>query len=369
MGGAALIAALALALGSIAWHAGTAVAALVQPRKRRRVCWPERLPAISILVPVRSPAPALELACSSLARLDYPCFEVVLCAAQDDGDAVAAIRTWTEKDDRFRACLTTVAQASSKETLLAAGADSARHGLLLLSDDNVLSSQTRLQALLAYRQAGYGLVSSGVLGGHGANFWAAVDGAFMNGQFGRLQAAGDAIGLSHATGKSMLVSRFDFQRALPLPHGETSLCEDAELQRRLESMGVRATLCHERLVQPLGRRSAGDVWHRHVRWATCRRRHAPLMFAWELAGSSPVAALAGAMAGLELGLGAITGLWVLAALLAIDWAFAAALGCRPGVRHAAAWTMREVLTIPIWLAALPRQRRVVWRQRVFHASS
>ena len=41
-----------------------------------------------------------------------------------------------------------------------------------------------------------------------------------------------------------------------------------------------------------GRRSFGEVWHRHLRWATCRRQFAPLLFGLELITSAPVAVLA-----------------------------------------------------------------------------
>jgi ceramide glucosyltransferase len=355
----------ALVVAAVAWSASTSVAALLQPLKRRLVDWPDNAPPLSVIVPVRAPAPALQACVTALARLDYPAFEVILCAASDDRESARLVQDAATTDSRIRICLPAVTTAANpKVALLAAAMKEAQHDLLLMTDDNVIGGPTRVQTQLAYRNAGFGLVSACTFGMAPENFWSEVDGAFMNGHFARLQRAGDAVGLSYATGKSMLVSRHELLQSGGIATAGRTLCEDAALQQQLRRRGQRATLSHEPLVQPLGRRDFAEVWHRHLRWAVCRRRHAPLLFTGEALLSAPVAALAAGASGLGFGIGfALACLAAMALLLGIEWTFLVLARCQPSWRFPAAWLAREALTLPLWLAALAPHRIVVWRQR------
>ena len=366
IGGITILGMLAVVAATLAWNAGTATAALLQPRKRRQVGWPEDIPPISIIVPVRAPAPALPACAKSLASLDYPDFEVILCAEDDDVDAVELTKRTASEYRQFTACnLAIPATANPKVALLEAGIQKARHDLLLLSDDNVVSKPNRLRTLVAYRNAGYGLVSTCVLGSEAQNFWGDVDRAFMNGHFARLQCAGDSIGLSFATGKSMLLSRADLLRSGGIGSIGATICEDAKLQRQLEAIGTTTTLSHDRILQPIGLRTFNEVWHRHLRWSMCRRQYAPLLFVAEAILSAPVASVSAAIAGVGLNVGFAPGFVATAAmLLAIEWAFLRISGATPGWRFPAIWLAREALSLPLWLAALSPRRTVVWRARV-----
>lgn len=366
IGGSTILEVLAVVTATLAWNVGTAIAALLQPRKGRHVGGrPEALPPISIIVPVRAPAPALPACARSLASLDYPDFEVILCAEDDDVAALELTKQAASKYRRFTLCDSPVASTvNPKAALLDAGIQKARHDLLLLSDDNVVSTSNRLRTLIAYRNAGYGLVSTCVLGSEAQNFWGDVDRAFMNGHFARLQCAGDSIGLSFATGKSMLLSRADLRRSGGIGSIGATGCEDAKLQRQLEAIGTRITLSHDRIMQPIGLRTFSEVWHRHLRWTMCRRQYAPLLFVGEAILSAPVASISGSVAGVGLGVGFAPGFVASATvLMAIEWAFLRISGASPGWRFPAIWLTREVLSLPLWFAALRPRRTVVWRAR------
>ena len=369
IGGITILGILAIAAAAITWNAGTTIAALAQPRKRRQIAWPEVTPPISIIVPVRAPAPALTACAKSLALLDYPDFEIILCAEDDDADAIELTQRTALEYEQFTACSSRIsATANPKAALLDAGIQKARHDLLLLSDDNVVSPPNRLRTLVAYRNAGYGLVSNCVLGADARNFWGDVDRAFMNGHFARLQCAGDLIGLSFATGKSMFLSRADLQRSGGVGSIGATLCEDAELQRQLGAAGVRTALSHDRLLQPIGLRTFSEVWQRHLRWAMCRRQYAFLFFVGEALLSAPVASISAAIAGASLNVGFAPGLAAAATtLMAIEWAFLRISGAAPGWRFPAFWLTREMLALPIWFAALSRRRTVIWRTRLMNA--
>lgn len=362
---AAVASGLALWLLALGWHAGTMAAALAQPRKRKRIDWPRSTPAVSVIVPVSSSAPALVRCATSLAQLDYPKVEVLLCSAEGDRAAAEAIATTRQQHPSLRACFVAPASVTNpKSGLLAATIPHAAHDLLLLTDDNVVSTPLRIQTHLAYHEAGYGLVSACVLGEAPENFWGAIDAAYMNGHFARLQLAGDAIGLSFSTGKSILVSKEALARSGGYAAAGETMCEDAIVQRDLRATGQRVTLTHEPVRQPIGRRRLADVWHRHLRWASCRRRHAPLLFAAELCVSVPVAALAGGAVSAAAGAGFATGLaGTVGLLLTLEWGFLALARWPIGRWYPAAWLVRELLAIPLWFAALLPRQRVLWRDR------
>jgi len=363
--------ALALCLLSVAWTGSTILAALVRPWTRRRGARWVSLPPVSVVVPVSAPAPGLAACVASLARLDYPDHEVLLCAASDDGAAVRAIVAMRRKHPSIRTCVVApVPLDNPKSGLLAVAVREARHDLLLLTDDNVVSAATRIQDHLAHRDAGHGLVSAAALGESSENLWAAVDEAFMNGRFARLQLAGDAIGLTFTTGKSILVSRAALDASGGYAAAGDTLCEDAIVQQGLAAIGVRAALGDAPVRQPLGRRTLAEVWHRHLRWAGCRKRHVPLLFAAELVVSAPVAAIAGGIAAASLGAGFVIGAAGTAgALMAMEWAFLALARWPLDGRFPAAWLVREALSLALWFAALAPRRRVVWRDQTFVAGA
>ena len=140
-----------VALGSafwlltLGWHVSTMAAALAQPRKRR-VHRSISHPSVSVIVPVSSAAPALARCAASLAELDYPKVEVLLCAAEGDFAAAKAIVAAEQAQPGLRACVVKPAAIENpKSALLAAAIPIATHELLLLTDDNVVSSPLRIQ--------------------------------------------------------------------------------------------------------------------------------------------------------------------------------------------------------------------------------
>ncbi|WP_296340626.1 glycosyltransferase [Reyranella sp.] len=362
------LASIALWVLATGWLLGTLGAALSQPLKRLRL---NRIPSpspalpVSLIVPVSSPAPALSQCATSLAALDYPALEIILCCDEADRAAATAIEAAVQRHPTLKSrAVAPVALGNPKSALLAAAVPLAAHDLLLLSDDNVVSSSQRIAEHLAVRAAGHGLVSACALGEAAESFWGEVDAAFMNGQFARLQCAGDAVGLSFSTGKSMLVSRRDLLASGGFAPSGNTMCEDAVVQRQLVRSGQKVALTAEPVRQPIGRRDFGEVWHRHLRWATCRRQYAPLLFGLELIASAPVAVLAGGAAAGSLGLGFASGASATAVIfLGAEWIFLRLAGWPTGRAFPAAWAARELLAPVLWLAALLPRRRTYWRNR------
>jgi ceramide glucosyltransferase len=252
---------------------------------------------------------------------------------------------------------------SAKVDAMMGGAAAARHDLLLFYDDDVLVDPGHLSRLVAQQAERVGMVSSAAVGIRPENFWAELELAFMNGQFARLHLASDFLGISGALGKSMLMRPADIARAGGLPRTGGDCCEDAALTENLRRTGLRTVLGDLPVRQPIGRQGFGDVWRRHRRWLSCRRKYIPAVFAAEALFSAPVACVAAAVACQGFGFDPFAGAVVTAAIwCAVDsllvllgrwhWSFATPL----------AWLVREVLFLPLWASAL-FARTVLWYGR------
>ncbi len=361
----ALVAA-ALWAVSLGWLAGTWSFALLQPLRRGAAPSPAQLPPVSIIVPTsamenaRTRADRLA-AISSLLEVEAPASEIVVCI--DRGEPSAELRE-AFPTDRVR-MVATGAQSgtNAKVDALASGVRAARHDFVLFSDDNVLLDRHHLARLLAQWGGDVGLVSAAAIGTAPANLWGELDLSLMNSQFARLHLAGDFLGQGGAMGKSILLRRTDLERAGGLSATGRDCCEDATLTRNLAACGLRAVLGDRPVRQPVGRRRFSEVWRRHRRWLSCRRKYIPATFACEALLSAPVACVAGAVACAGVGCAPLIGALVTAALwCAIDCLFILANRWHFGPLTPLAWLVRELIFLPIWASAL-FARTVEWHGR------
>lgn len=364
-----VIAALALAGGSVAWWAVTAVLAVQESRSGPRGeighATVDGSEGVSVIVPVASPAPELGACVRSLLAMQYSPLEILLVASADDPAAIGTIEGQAAAAPGRVRCLVVRPEASPnpKVGLLAAAVGQAAHDILLFTDDNATSPPTRVQSHLRRLAEGYTLVSAVAVGVGATNFAGQVDAAFMNGYFSRLQLAGSALGLAGVMGKSMMIRRADVEQSGGLlPTGRT-LCEDSALQKQIERAGGRTALSAEPMQQVIGAKSANQVWARHRRWCFCRRTQATGVFVAELAVSATVASVAGAIGTAGLGWPWWAGVSaVVAPLYLIEVAFLRAMRWPIGVRYPLVWLMREALVLPLWVAAVGGGR-VAWRAR------
>src|SRR4029077_5784721 len=74
-----------------------------------------------------------------------------------------------------------------------------------------------------------------------------------------------------AQGKTMLWRREDLERAGGIEALGKEVAEDAAATKIVRGAGLKVRLVDRPLAQPLGRRSASEVWHRQLRWARLRR--------------------------------------------------------------------------------------------------
>lgn len=113
--------------------------------------------------------------------------------------------------------------------------------------------------------------------------------------------------------------------------------------------------------QPLGPRSAREVWTRQIRWARLRRVTFPLFFAPEILSGVALPLIAGAYAAVMSGLSVAAVVGVLLVLwYGSELALARTAGWHMSVRLPLAMLVRDCLILPMWAYAWIG-RNVVWR--------
>ena len=203
-------------------------------------------------------------------------------------------------------------------------------------------------------------VCSPAVGGHPVGFFAELECAFLNTYAARWQYAADSVGSGFAQGKSMLlrrdlIARFGGLRALAV-----DLAEDAAVTKIVRAAGLRVRLTDAPFLQPLGRRSIGDVWRRQVRWARLRRGSFKFWFALEIltGGFLPLVLLATLVA-----TGTLTAAAALACVVAwyaVEAALARTAGWPLTWRSPAAWMLRDLMLPVVWISGWVGAR-FVWR--------
>src|SRR5262245_55911385 len=128
----------------------------------------------------------------------------------------------------------------------------------------------------------------------------------------------------------------------------------------VRDLGLRVRLVDAPFEQPLGYRSAGEVWARQLRWAQLRQASFRQYYALELlAGSlAPLAAAAYVVAALRLPLGSIIA--VAAVWYGSEAALARAAGWHLSLRSPAAFILRDILLPLVWIGG-GLGRVFVWR--------
>src|SRR5262249_6817121 len=149
-----------------------------------------------------------------------------------------------------------------------------------------------------------GLVSAPPVGSHPGSVWAELECTFLNTHQARWQYTADGVGMGFAQGKTMLWRRRDLEAAGGIWALASEAAEDAAATKVVRAAGLRVSLPDRAFLQPLGVRSAWQVWSRQVRWARLRRSSFPGYFALEIFSglAAPLLGLGVAASALDLDL-------------------------------------------------------------------
>jgi ceramide glucosyltransferase len=251
-----------------------AVFLVLSPERRRRA---GPTPPITILKPVKGDEEGLYENLASLARQDYPAYEILVGAEDALDPALEVARSVQADHPAARIHI----QAGSrrlglnpKVNLLAALAERAHHDHLLVSDSNVRVQPEYLRETAAeLRDDSVGLVTNLVVGDEADCLGGALESLQLSSfvasaaSFARVVARRACV-----IGKSMLFRRSDFERLGGFWSVRNVLAEDYLIGRAFELAGYRVALSPH-VINTVNRGWTAERFaNRHLRWAQMRRR-------------------------------------------------------------------------------------------------
>jgi ceramide glucosyltransferase len=230
-------------------------------------------------------------------ELDYPDFEILFCVATAQDAVLPLVQNLIAENPCTRVKLLIGDERVSPNPKLnnvLKGWRAAHHDWIIIADSNVLMPRDYIQQLFASWRADTGLVASPPIGCRPQGFWAEIECAFLNTYQARWQYLVDSFGFGFAQGKTMLWRRADLDRAGGIAALAKEVAEDAAATKIVRDAGLKVRLIDQPLAQPLGRRSAAEVWNRQLRWARLRRASFLLYFLPEIfsGGVLPLIAVA-----------------------------------------------------------------------------
>ena len=343
---------------AVATSVQLASTAIAQYRCRRRNAphpLPNPVPPVTLLRPVCGIERFVTETLGSSFALDYPRYEIIFCVARAEDPVVPIVRRLIDGNPRVPARLLIGDEsisANPKLNNLVKGWAAAQHQWIVTADSNVAMPPNSLQRLLARWRHDTGLVCSMPVASRPENFWAELECAFLNTLQARFEYVSEALGFGFAQGKTMLFRRDLVERAGGFRVLAAETAEDAAATKMVRTLGRHVHLVDNPFEQPLGRRSAAEVWSRQLRWARLRKMSFPLLFLPEIFLGSALPSLALALAAAHYGV-SLPG--SISALLVIWFGAEAALAWRAGWRLSpllpAAFLVRDMVLPFLWVAA------------------
>ena len=349
-------AAAAFCIFTTAIHLASTLAAIIRCRAPAAHL-PARHPApgVSLVRPICGIENHVEETLASAFALDYPRYEIVLCVASAQDPVVPLARRLIAAHPGVPARLLVGNEKISdnpKLNNIYKGWREAAHEWIVLADSNVFMPSDYIQRLLAAWRPGTGLVCSPPVGGRPDGFWAELECAFLNTYQARFQYSVDTFGFGFAQGKSMLWNRNVLERAGGIRALGSQLAEDAAATKVVRSAGLEVRLVDAPFEQPLGHRSAAEVWRRQVRWARLRRTSFKACFMPEVVSGAVWPIAAAALVAVQSDLPLLTVPAVAALWYGSEAVLAWAAGWHLTARSPLAWALRDLLLPVVWLNGL-----------------
>jgi ceramide glucosyltransferase len=266
---------LLLGAGGLAF---TTLAQLLTHRKlaaRARRSRSTALPPITILKPLKGLDEGLYENLASIARQDYPAFEIIF-GLDDPSDPALAVALQVRRDfphvpirivaRRGRGAL------NPKIANLLNMVELAQHDCVLISDSNVWVDPGYLAATATeLGQPNVGLVSNVIVGRGEVSFGALLENLQLSSFVIAGVCFGDALGHPIVVGKSMLLRRSELERIGGLGTMADVMAEDYVLGRRYHEAGLSVVLSAHPVYTHNRNWDLARFVARHVRWAQLRR--------------------------------------------------------------------------------------------------
>lgn len=327
--------------------AAMAIAAFRCRARPRTLPVPPGAPPVSIVRPLRGLETFSEETLRSSFMLDYPSYEILFCVQCANDPVIGLVETLIAAHPHVPARLLIgddYVSVNPKLNNCVKGWDAARYDWVVLADSNALLPPDYVQTMLAAFREDTALSISMPIGSRPKGFWAEVECAFLNTFQARWQYGAEAVGIGFAQGKNMMWRREVLERAGGIRALGAEIAEDAASTKIIRAQKMKVRLVDMPFEQPLGHRTAREVYLRHVRWARLRRVTFPVYFAPEFMNGSfaPVLTCAYAAHLFDVNVALVVAL-VLATLHGGECALARVAGWRLSWRSPLALMTRDVL--------------------------
>jgi ceramide glucosyltransferase len=297
-------------------------------------------------------------------QIDYPDCEILFCVASAKDPVVPLVERLIAEHSGMDARLLVGNERvnnNPKLNNMLKGWHAARHDWIVFADSNVLMPRDYIQRLFASWRADTGLVASPPAGCRPDGVWAELECAFLNTYQARWQYLIDSLGRGFAQGKTMLWRRADLERAGGIEALGNEVAEDAAATKIVRGAGLKVRLVDRPLAQPLGRRSATEVWSRQVRWARLRRASFLLYFLPEVLSGGVLPMIGAAVVASAVGLSST----LCAGLLGVVWYGGEMLLAAAAEWHLPAlyplYGLARDLLLPVLFIDALRSSDFVWR--------
>ena len=337
-------------------HLFTLSAAAFRLRRYTPAAGSDPEPPVTLLRPVCGIDNFAAETLGSSFRLDYPLYEIIFCVASEDDPVLPLLHDLIDDYPEIPARVLIGDNRISQNPKLnnvIKGWDAARHQWIVMADSNVLMPPDYIRRLLARWRSDTGAVCSMPIAARPHNFWAELECAFLNTLQARYQYASESLGFGFAQGKTMLFRRDLVEQAGGIRTLAAEDAEDAATTKMVRSAGLNVHLVDRPFEQPLGRRTAAQVWSRQLRWARLRRVTFRWLFLPEILVGSAPPALAAAIAVSGYGMSVVAAVsLVVAGSIASEMALAACAGWHRSWRMPVALLIRDMLLPALWIGAL-----------------
>jgi ceramide glucosyltransferase len=269
--------------------AAIAIAAFRCRARPRTLPVPPAAPPVSIVRPLRGLESFSEETLGSTFTLDYPSYEILFCVQCANDPVIGLVERLIAAHPHVPAKLLIgddYVSVNPKLNNCVKGWDAARFDWVVLADSNALLPPDYIQTMLAAFRDDTALSISMPIGSRPEGFWAEVECAFLNTFQARWQYGAEAIGVGFAQGKNMMWRREVLERAGGIRALGSEIAEDAASTKIIRAQKMKVQLVDMPFEQPLGHRTAHEVYSRHVRWARLRRVTFPAYFAPEFMNGS-----------------------------------------------------------------------------------
>jgi ceramide glucosyltransferase len=349
---------------------------LVSPRRRRSR---GATPPLSILKPVKGVEDGLYENLCSLARQDYPNYQLLIGAADANDPALEVARRVQAANPSVHISVLAGSLPlglNPKINLLAALAEHARWDHLLVSDSNVRAGPSYLRETAAeLADPEVALVTNLLAGEETCGLGSILENLHLNSFVASASSFARVLGgRACVIGKSMLFRRSDLELVGGFAAFSDVLAEDYLIGRSFELLGFKVAISPHVLTTVNRGWTLERFANRHVRWAQMRRRLCAPAYLGELLFSPVVWIALGACALAASGQrlqGSTAALWVSAIALkcGADALLSSRLrGRRERLSHVLLIPCKDLLMAGIWCVGAFR-RTVDWRGNLLRIES